>query len=74
MRKAVALLSAVLLCSTAWATEPPLPPGKPAGVKPAISHSTEVYILVGTAAAAVLAGIALFNMNKASTPATSTSP
>lgn len=74
MRKAAVLLSAVLLCSPAWATDAPLPPGKPAGVKPAISHSTEVYILAGAAAAAILVGIALFNMSKASTPATSTTP
>jgi len=74
MRNAAALLCAVLWCSPAWAGDTPLPPGKPAGVKSAISHSAEVYVLLATAVVATATGLALFSLNKSSTPATSTSP
>lgn len=72
-RKLAALL--VVLCAPAWATEAALPPGRPAGVKPAIAHSTEVYILFGAAAIATAAGLLLFHTSKSSsaTP-TATSP
>lgn len=74
MRNAAILLSVVLLCPPAWAGEAPLPPGKPAGVKPAISQTTEIYLLVAGATIATIAGIALFNMSSKTSAATSTTP
>jgi hypothetical protein len=76
MRNAAILLSAALLFSPARASDAPLPPGKPAGVKPAIGHDTEIYILFGTAAIATAAGLILFarTSKSSSTASTATSP
>ncbi len=69
MTKAIALFALTLTWLPAMA-EPPLPPGKPAGVKPATIN--EAPYLIGAAVVATVAGLLLFSTsNSSSTPATS---
>ncbi len=65
-----AALFALIAMSLPAAAEPPLPPGKPAGVKQATIN--EAPYLIGAAVVATVAGLLLFSTsNASSTPTTS---
>lgn len=78
MRIISVTLAALLAATPALAAEGPLPPGKPAGVRPAVSKRAElVYMGLGVLAAGGL-GLLLLGKNNGgislNLAATSTSP
>lgn len=70
----VAATVAALMGTQAFAAEPALAPGKPAGVQQAVRHSARLWATIGIAAVVAGAVVVAMNSSNSATPPATTSP